>query len=237
MDIWHIVGTYWPEFLRGIVVTLKYILTGFVGALVLGLLLALGRVQALRVISIPCMLYVEFFKNVPILAGIFLIYYGLPSVGILVPTFLSGWLSLTLFYGAYMGEIFRGGLQAVSRGQAEAAEAMGLRGIQVYWYVVIPQAVRYGLAGTGTVLVELIKATALLVTISAGGLLTRGTVITSTTFQALSVYIIIAFVYFLMCYPTSQGMLWLERRLDGPKPMSLRRRAWLRSAKRSLSHA
>jgi polar amino acid transport system permease protein len=221
-------GIDWSEYYsilgEGLLKTVEFTAVSFAGAALLGGFLAICRVQKIAPLRWFAAAYVELFKNVPLLTWLFLIYFGLPSVDILLPSFVAGSLALILFYGAYLGEIFRGGLQGVEVGQSEAAQAMGLTSRQLYWYVILPQALRQSLAGTGTMLVDLLKATSLLVTIAAGELLTQAQVITSVTFKALEVYAVIGLLYFALCYPTSQAVLWFERRLRSGTPVSLRRR-------------
>jgi len=228
-------GVNWSDYYgilgSGLLVTVEFTVVSFVGAVILGGLLAICRVQKSIFLRWPSAIYVELLKNVPLLTWLFLIYFGLPSVGILLPSFIAGAIALILFYAAYLGEIFRGGLEGVEVGQSEAAQAMGLTGFQMYWFVVLPQAIRRSLAGTGTMLVDLLKATSLLVTIAAGELLTQGQVITSITFKALAVYGVIGLLYFALCYPTSQAVLWFERRLRSGKPLSIKRRRWLAHAR------
>jgi polar amino acid transport system permease protein len=101
--------------------------------------------------------------------------------------------------------------------------------------VVLPQALRLALPGTNTMLVDMLKSTSLLVTISAAELMSQGRLIASATFRALEVYVVIAAIYFAVCYPLSQLLLWLERRIHSGVPLSPRRRRRLRAAKLLLA--
>jgi len=226
-----IFGIEWSLYLgavaSGILRTVEFTAVSYIGAIGLGAVVAIGRTQRVAVLRRVAGAYVEIIKNVPLLTWIFVLYFGLPSVGIRLPGFVAGCLALIFFYGSYIGEVFRGGLQGVGPGQHEAAQSMGLTGWQAYRYIILPQALRLALAGTGTMLVDLIKATSLLVTIAGGELMTQGQEITSDTFKALQVYLVIGLLYFLLCYPTSQSVLWLERRLAQGRPLSLKRRRWL----------
>ncbi len=226
---------YAPALWQGLLKTLAYAAAGFAGAAALGLCVALLRLSHRRVLRIPAVLYTEIFKNVPLLAVIFLTYFGLGSVGIRLDTFQAGTLSLIVFYAAYLSEIFRSAIKGVHSGQREAAEALGLGKLATFRKVVLPQALVLALPGTNTMLVDLLKSTSLLVTISAAELMSRGRLITSATFRALEVYLVIAVIYFVMCYPLSQGLLWLERRIQAGKPLSAQRRRRLRAAKALLA--
>jgi len=144
--------------------------------------------------------------------------------------FAAGTLSLVVFYAAYLSEIFRSAIAGVHPGQREAAQALGLSQVATFVRVVFPQALRQALPGTNTMLVDLLKSTSLLVTISAAELMSQAQLITSATFRALEVYLVVAAIYFALCYPLSQALLWLERRVRAGTPLSPRRRRRLRTA-------
>jgi polar amino acid transport system permease protein len=215
---------YTPALWKGLQLTLLYTVIGFAGAAVLGLLLALLRLSKSRILRVPAALYTEIFKNIPLLAIIFIIYFGLASIGIKLGAIAAGSLSLILFYAAYLSETFRAAIAGVHAGQQEAAEALGLGRISTFQLVIFPQALRLALPGTNTFLVDLLKSTSLLVTISAAELMSVGRLITSATFRALEVYLVIAAIYFCLCYPLSQGLLWLERKVRAGIPLTPRRR-------------
>jgi polar amino acid transport system permease protein len=215
---------YAPSLWKGLQLTLLYTVLGFAGAAVFGLLLALLRLSKNRILRVPAALYTEIFKNIPLLAIIFIIYFGLASVDIKLGAIAAGSLSLILFYAAYLSETFRAAIAGVHAGQQEAAEALGLGRISTFQLVIFPQALRLALPGTNTFLVDLLKSTSLLVTISAAELMSVGRLITSATFRALEVYLVIAAIYFCLCYPLSQGLLWLERKVRAGIPLTPRRR-------------
>jgi len=149
---------------------------------------------------------------------------------VLLTVFQAGCLSLIVFYAAYLSEIFRAAISGVHDGQQEASEALGLGRVATFVHVVLPQALRLALPGTNTMAVDLLKSTSLLVTISAAELMSEGRLITSSTFRALEVYLVIAAIYFALCYPLSQALLWLERRVRAGTPLTPRRRARLAAA-------
>jgi polar amino acid transport system permease protein len=215
---------YAPALWKGLQLTLLYTVIGFAGAAVFGLLLALLRLSKSRILRVPAALYTEIFKNIPLLAIIFIIYFGLASIGIKLGAIEAGSLSLILFYAAYLSETFRAAIAGVHAGQQEAAEALGLGRISTFQLVIFPQALRLALPGTNPFLVDLLKSTSLLVTISAAELMSVGRLITSATFRALEVYLVIAAIYFCLCYPLSQGLLWLERKVRAGIPLTPRRR-------------
>jgi polar amino acid transport system permease protein len=228
-------GDYTGTLGHALVRTIEYTAVSFIGAAVLGLVIALLRLSRLGVVRFVAALYTELFKNVPLLAIIFLTYFGLASEGIILTVFEAGCLSLIVFYAAYLSEIFRAAIIGVHHGQREAAEALGMGRIATFGHVILPQALRLALPGTNTMAVDLLKSTSLLVTISAAELMSEGRLITSATFRALEVYFVISVIYFALCYPLSQGLLWLERRVRAGVPLTPRRRKRLTLARQLLA--
>ena len=217
-------GSYIPDLLHGLLRTLEYTVLGFVGAVILGLALALMRLGPTRLIRVPAMIYTELFKNIPLLAIIFIIYFGLPSAGLRLDALTAGSLSLIIFYAAYLSEIFRAALRGVPPGQQEGAQALGMSKMRTFRQVIMPQALRLALPGTATMGVDLLKSTSLLVTIAAGELMSEGSQISSETFRAMEVYLVIAAIYFVVCYPVSQLLLLLERKVHAGTPLTPGRR-------------
>lgn len=225
---------YSSDLLQALIKTIEYTIASFIGAALLGLILALMRLSPLRLLRVPAVVYTELFKNVPLLAIIFLTYFGLASQGVKLGVFEAGALSLIIFYAAYLSEIFRSAIAGVHGGQQEAAEALGLSRRATFAHVVFPQALRSALPGTNTMLVDLLKSTSLLVTISAAELMSQAQLIASDTFRALEVYAVISAIYFALCYPLSQGLLWFERQIRAGVPLLPRRRRRLRAARALL---
>jgi polar amino acid transport system permease protein len=226
---------YRGDLFHALVKTLQYTALGFAGAVVLGLVLALMRQSRLWLIRLPALIYTELFKNIPLLAIIFVTYYGLASRGIRLDALMAGALSLVIFYASYLSEIFRAALGGVPAGQQEGAQALGMSRLGCFRQVIMPQALRLALPGTATMLVDLLKSTSLLVTIAAGELMSQAQLIASETFQALDVYVVIAAIYFAVCYPLSQALLFLERRVRAGTPLMPARRRRVARAKALLN--
>jgi polar amino acid transport system permease protein len=218
-------SSYSSDLLTALLKTLEFTAVSFSGAALLGLVLALLRLSPLRLLRLPAAVYTEVFKNVPLLVIIFLVYFGLAGAGVIaLGVFQAGALSLILFYAAYLSEIFRAAIAGVHGGQQEAAQALGLSRLTTFTHVVFPQALRIALPGTNTMLVDLLKSTSLLVTISAAELMSEGQLIQSQTFRATEVWVVIGAIYFALCYPLSQILLWLERKVRAGVPLLPRRR-------------
>lgn len=226
--------SYWGNLLDGILVTIQFTVASFIGAVVLGIILALLRMRR-GFFSSLARIVVEVFKNVPLITEIFITYFGLSSIGINLSAFEAGSLALIGHYGAYLSEIFRSGMKAVDSGQQEAGLVLGMSHFGIFRKILAPQAILVALPGTGTMLVDLLKGTSLMVTIGGAELMTQGQIITSATFRALEVYIVIGAIYFALCFPLSALILRMERRLAQGRPFSWRRARILRRAKAVLT--
>jgi polar amino acid transport system permease protein len=164
-------------------------------------------------------------------------YYGLAGdpINVNLDVLQAAVLSLAVFYAAYLSEIFRAALVGVHPGQREAAQALGLSRTTTFGSVIFPQGVRLALAGTNTMAVDMLKSSSLLVIISAAELFQVGKSASSATFRTMEVMIVIAAIYFALCYPLSQGLLWVERRMHAGAPLSPRRANRLRKARAMLA--
>ena len=208
------------------------------GAVALGLGVALLRLSGIWPLKTLALVYTEVFKNVPLIAIILLVYNGLTQVGVVLGIFQAGAISLVVFYAAYLSEIFRAALLGVHPGQKEASEALGLSRGATFLHVSLPQALRLALPGTNTMFVDLLKSTSLLVVIGAGELMTQAQLISSSTFRAFEVYMVIAGLYFAVCFPLSQALLWFERQVQGGVALLPTRRRRLAVARALLdTHA
>jgi His/Glu/Gln/Arg/opine family amino acid ABC transporter permease subunit len=157
--------------------------------------------------------YVEVFRNTPLLIQIFIVYFGLPQMGLKLSPFLSGLSALTLYAAAYNAEIFRAGLEAVPRGQHEAARSTGLSGAQVAGYIIVPQAVRICLPALGNNLVSLVKNSSLVSTIGMVELMFVANDISFNNFRSFEIYGAAAILYVVLVLGLSRGLAVLERRL------------------------
>ena len=229
----------WADFvsqlIEGLLTTLQYTVVGFVGAVVVGMIAALMRRSRIAPLRFIAAVYTEFFKNIPLLVIVFVIYFGLATSGLKLDAFASGTIALVLFYGAYLSEIFRAAMNGVDRGQTEGAQALGMKSGAIFFHIIAPQAVRLALPGMNAYLVDLLKGTSILVTIAAGELMAKGQVIAAKTFAPLEVYIVIALIYFALCYPVSQLLLWIERKVHRGDPLFPGRKRRLRKLRRELA--
>jgi polar amino acid transport system permease protein len=157
--------------------------------------------------------YIELLQGTPLLLQLFLVFFGLPLLGIEVSPLLAAAVALILYAGAFLAEIWRGCVDAVPRGQWEASAALGLNFISQMRYVILPQALRIAVPPTVGFLVQLLKATALSSIVGFNDLTRAGTIVTNATFQPFLVYGLVALIYFAMCYPLTVCSRFLERKL------------------------
>ena len=201
---------YLPELLQGAKLTVLLTVAVFAISVVLGLLVALGRLSSYRIIRIPLTAYVEFVRATPGLVQIYYIFYVFPFWGLTLDAITAGIVGLSLNYAAYLSEVFRGGIQAVPLTQREAAVTIGLNYTQTLRFVVLPQAVRLVLPSVANYLLSLFKDTSLLSAITIQELLFSGLLIASTTYNHFVIFTEIAIIYFLICYPVALLAGFLE---------------------------
>jgi polar amino acid transport system permease protein len=197
----------------GMQATIMLSLMAFVGGGLGGLAIALLRTAEFPWLRRAAAIFIDFFQGTPLLMQLFLVYYGLPAFGYRVNIWVAAGLGLTLNASAFLGEIWRGGIQSVPRGQSEAATALGLGYISRMRDVVLPQAFRLSLAPTVGFLVQLIKGTSLAAVIGFVELSRSAQIISSTTYKPLLAYGLAGACYFVLCFPLSRASAALERRL------------------------
>ncbi|RJG41361.1 amino acid ABC transporter permease [Mesorhizobium sp. DCY119] len=179
-----------------------------------GLLVALARTSGIKLLERLSSAYIDFFQGTPMLLQLFLAYYGLPVLGFPVNPWTAVTIGLTLHASAYLGEIWRGGIQAVPRGQTEAAAALGLSYRHRMRDIVLPQALRLSLAPTVGFSVQLIKGTSLAAIIGFVELSRSAQIIASTTYKPLLAYGAAGIFYFAICFPLSVYSMRLAKKYN-----------------------
>ena len=203
-----------PPLMRGTALTIFLTVASFAFALVLGLVLALARLNRRRwYLYKPAQGFVELVRGTPLLVQLFYLYFVLPFVGITMNPILTGVLGLGINYGAYMSEVYRAGIEAIDRSQWEAAHALAMPTPLILRIVVLPQAFRIVIPPMGNYLVSLFKDTAIVATISIRELLFSARLLAAETFQYFAIFTAVLVIYFAISYPASRGVAWLERRM------------------------
>lgn len=209
---WQFTWSILPEILRGLGVTLEAVAGGTLLALVLGLVLTLARRSKRRYVAWPASWLVEFVRSTPLLVQIYFLFYVLPEMGLHLGPLPAGILALGLHYSCYMSEVYRAGIDAVARGQWEAATALGLSRGQQYRYVVLPQAIPPILPALGNYVIAMFKDAPLLSAITVLGILERAKIIGNETFRYLEPYTLVGVIFLALSLAAGFAVSYLQRR-------------------------
>ena len=182
---------------------------GGIGGLIL-LVIGIGRYKWARIFV---KLYVELFQSTPLLMQLFLVYFGLPMVGIDVSAWLTAATCLTLYSSAFLTDIWRGSVEAIPKGQWEGSASLGLHYLAQLRLVILPQATRMAIPPTVGFLVQLVKSTALASIVGYHELTKTAQILTNATFQPFVIFGLVALIYFAICYPLTRWSRGLEKRL------------------------
>jgi polar amino acid transport system permease protein len=197
----------------GILVTFKVTLGSILLAIVIGLIAGLGRISANRFVNGVASLYVEVIRGIPLLVQLFYIYYALGRF-VKIPDIISAIIAMAVCYGAYMGEIFRAGIQSIPSGQMEAALSLGMSRGQAMRQVILPQAFKVVLPPIGNEFIALLKDSSLVSILAVSDLLRRGREYASETFSYFETYTVIALIYLVMTLFFSKLISLMEERLN-----------------------
>ncbi len=201
------------EFLPdGILQTFEVTVLSILFATVVGLITGIGRISRVRILNRIATIYVEVIRGIPLLVQLFYIYYALGKI-VQVPRVTAAVVAMTICYGAYMGEIFRAGIQAVPRGQMEAALALGLTRGQALRRIILPQTIRIVLPPIGNEFIALLKDSSLVSILAVSDLLRRGREYASKTFFYFESYTVVALCYLVMTLFFSRLVAIMEERL------------------------
>ncbi|KMZ43618.1 MULTISPECIES: amino acid ABC transporter permease [Bacillales] len=210
---WDVIVDALPVLAQGSVVTLKITIISLFFALLIGLLFGLMSTSRSKLLRGIATAYVDFLRGTPLLVQIFFIYFGLPPVlDIKIPETTAGILALSLNAGAYLAEIFRGGILSIDKGQMEAARSLGLSHGKAMRLVILPQAVRRMIPAFVNQFIVTLKDTSLLTVIGIRELMNSGEIIISSNFRSFEIWAVVAVFYFLMIYILSLLSRSLERR-------------------------
>ena len=212
---WKVIIDYFPDLLAGVKVTLSITILSLLIGLVFGLALALARISGWKIISWPAYVYIEFFRTTPPLVQIVWFYFVVPVIiGMELSAFQAASIALGLNIAAFLGEIFRAGIQGIDKTQIDATRVLGLGSIDSYRYVILPQAFRIVLPPTTTTIMLLMKGTSLATAIGTLELMRVGQLISLETFRPFEILTGVALIYFLITYPVAYGMRRLDRKMQ-----------------------
>lgn len=205
-----------PDLLSGMGMTLLLTAEGVLAGFFLGLGATLARTYGGKFWRNLAIGYIELFRGTPLLVQVFLLYYGLPGLGITLSREWSAFLALGLNSGAYQAEYLRGSILAIGEGQMLAARAIGMSKWKAVFYIILPQALRLAIPAWANEPVSLLKATSVVFLIAVPELMTRAKLIASRTYDPISSYLAVAVLYLVLVYLVDAAMKWLERRTRLP---------------------
>lgn len=201
-----------PLLLLGAWTALRVAAGALIVAIILGMVLGAAASSGGRAIRALILVYVELFRTIPALTLLFAIYFGLPALGIVIPSIPAAIIGLGLMGGAYLCEVFRAGLGAIGRGQREAARAVGMTPLLVFTYVVLPQTWRIVLPPIGSYAIMLLKDTSVASAIAAPEIMFYARQLVNNTFRTTTIYILVAAIYLVLSLTLARMVAWLERR-------------------------
>lgn len=214
MTFIEILTNSFPVLMQGLRMTLIISVSSILFAMVIGLVVSLMRLSGVKVLDIISKTYVDIIRGTPLIIQAFFLYFGVPDLlNIRIDNLTAGIIIMSLNAGAYMSEVFRGGILSVPYGQTEAARSLGLSNAKTMRKVIIPQAVKNMVPAFINQMIISLKDTSLLSVIGLGELTQRGQIVVAATYNSFEIYFIIGVMYFVMIKLISLLGDFVERKL------------------------
>ncbi len=210
---WEVIGSYLPLYWKAMLLTLRIGWLGILFAILIGFLVAIVRFYKVPVVSRIAGVYIEFFRNTPLLVQLFFLYFALPKIGIPMNAEFTGALGLALLGGAYMAETFRSGLESVAKIQTESAMSLGLNKSQTVLHIIFPQAFSVSVPAFVANVIFLLKETSVFSAISLMDLMFRAKDLIGLYYKTTECLVLLVFFYALILIPVSVLGDRLERRV------------------------
>ena len=220
IERWRTLSQHLDQFGSGMLVTVQVALLGLVLALVLGVIFGIFSTTKVKGLQIISRIYVELFQNTPLLVQVFFYYNGLPMIlkallgttrPVRISKVLLGIMGVGIYHGAYIAEVIRTGIEAVPKGQKEAAQSQGFTGIQAMWYIILPQTLKLIMPPIANQTLNLVKNTSVLALIAGADLMYQADCYASEQ-SCLQGYFLCALLYFIICFPLATLASHLEKR-------------------------
>jgi L-cystine transport system permease protein len=203
-----------PFILEGAWYTIMIAIVSMAFSLVLGLFIALARMSKLRLMSIPARIFISFMRGTPLLVILFILYFGLPMLGIELKPLTAAIIGISVHFSAYSAEIIRSAISSVPKGQWEAAETLRMTYWQTMRRIILPQATRIALPPLSSVFMDIIKGTSLAMVITVSEMFYRAKVVVGQTYESLTLYILVAFIYWGLCVIVTLLQDYLEKKAN-----------------------
>lgn len=209
---WGVLIPYLPMFAHGLLITLELSVISELIGIAIGLVVAIARVSAFRPTRMIAIAYIDFFRGVPLLVTLVWIYYGISLLlHINISAFSGGVAGLSITYGAFLAEVFRAGIEAVPKGQMEAAYSLGFSRMRTLRHIILPQALRIVFPPLANSFIGIMKDSSLVAIISVTELMRVGMIVAADTFRAFEAYTFVAVVYYLLTLITARIAGRVER--------------------------
>ena len=207
--LWNILVDSFPKLLGyGIRVTVPLTIFSFAIALAVALVVALIQYANIKGLRQVCRFYIWIVRGTPLLVQLYIVFFGLPGIGIKLDAFIAAMLVIGFNEGAYMAETIRGAMESVSRGQLEAGYCVGMNFPKIMWHVVLPQTFRTAFPALGNAMISMLKETSMAATISVMEMFRQAQVINGRVYESLGLYVEVALIYLAFC----TILTWLQRR-------------------------
>lgn len=216
MNELNVIINSFPFLLQGLLITVELTVFSLILGFIVGVAISFGQLYGNKILQFILLVYERIFRSIPLLVILFLIFYGLPSLGIRLDPFVASVIGLGLRSSAYQSQIFRGAISSIPKGQLYAAYSLGMNNIQTFFYIIFPQAIRIALSGWTNEAAVVLKDTSLAYALGVVELLRQGTYIIAVTNRPLIVYLICGIIYFVLTFSLSRGLGALEKRLSIP---------------------
>jgi His/Glu/Gln/Arg/opine family amino acid ABC transporter permease subunit len=207
-------NAWWPQLAPAIKVTFAITICAYALSIVLGLVLAMGRTSRSRFLRAISIGYIETARGIPPLTILFILYFIIVDVGIVLDSFVAGFVGLALSYAGYMAENFRAGIAALHRGQREAALAVGMTPLVAFRYIILPQATRIVVPPMLNMLIRLLKESSICSLIAVPELMLHAKDLASEYFLPMHIYLLVGLIYFCLAWPMSVIARALETRMS-----------------------
>ncbi len=196
----NVIWQNWELFLQGVWLTIQITSVATALGLVIGMIMAGLQLIKNPIISGIIQAYIEIIRNTPFLVQLFFVYFGLPTLNIMIPAYQAALIALTINIGAYATEIVRAGVEAISKGQIEAGRALGLSGFQIFYYVILKPALMIVYPALTSQFILIMLNSAVISVISAQELAYQAKYIQSRTFRSFEIYLFVTFLYLILAY-------------------------------------
>lgn len=213
MELVNEIMTFIPEALEGLKVTIEIFVVTLILAIPLGIVIALGRISKIKFIKSITGLYVLILRGTPLLLQILFIFFGLPLININIQRFPAAILAMVLNYGAYFGEIFRGGILSIDKGQFEGAEVLGLSKKDTFFRIIMPQALKRIFPPVANEIVTLVKDTSLIYVVGLDELL-KIAKIASNRISSIMPFVVVGIVYLIFNGIITKILEYIEKKFD-----------------------